>query len=106
MLAATAHRLMFGDALRPRVVGFGSASYSTLRTELPCCGQNFGDANEIVGGRGQHEEPFHQAAAAMSRLAQATDRLHPPERFFDPLALDCTDAIAGMPGRARVDRRP
>lgn len=32
------------------------------------------------------------------------DGLHPPDRFFDPLADICADAIAGMVGRARVDR--
>ena len=41
----------------------------------------------------------------MPGLAQTADRRDPPEWFFDPLALDRADAIAGMPGRARVDRR-
>src|ERR1700730_14274769 len=42
----------------------------------------------------------------MSGLAQAADRLHPSEGFFDPLALDRADAIAGMASRARIDRGP
>jgi hypothetical protein len=41
----------------------------------------------------------------MSCRAQAAHRLHPPERFFDALALDCADAIAGMASRARIDGR-
>jgi NitT/TauT family transport system ATP-binding protein len=41
----------------------------------------------------------------MPGLARTADRLDPPEWFFDPLALDRADAIAGMAGRARVDRR-
>ena len=41
----------------------------------------------------------------MPGLAQATHRFHPPERLFNPLALDRADAIAGMTSRARVDRR-
>jgi hypothetical protein len=58
-------------------------SFPMLQTDSSRCGQNFRDANEIVGGRGQHEEPFHQAASAMSGLAQTADGLHPTERLFD-----------------------
>jgi hypothetical protein len=42
----------------------------------------------------------------VSGLAQAAHRLHPPERFFDAFALDRANAIAGMAGRTRIDRRP
>ena len=55
------------------------ASLSALRADSSCCGQKFRDANEIVGARGENEEPLHQAAAAMAGLAQAADRLHPAE---------------------------
>ena len=41
----------------------------------------------------------------MAGLAQTADGLDPAERFFDPLALDRADAIAGMAGGARIDRR-
>ena len=41
----------------------------------------------------------------MSSLAQATHSLHPTECFFDLLSLDRADAIAGMAGGARIDRR-
>jgi hypothetical protein len=55
-------------------IGDGSASSSPLWTDSSRCGQDFRNANEIIGGRGQYEEPFHQAAAAMSGFAQATGR--------------------------------
>ena len=75
-----------------------------LQTDSSCFSQDFRNANEIVGGGGQHEEPFHQLAAAVPGLAQATDRLHPAERFLDALALDRADAIARVTRGARVDR--
>jgi len=90
---------------RIRGIGGSFALYSTGQTDSSRCGQNFRDANEIVGGRGQHEEPFDQAASAMSGLAQAADRLHPAERLFDALALDRADALAGMAGCAGINCR-
>src|SRR5471032_1479452 len=85
-------------------VGCGFASYSRLQTDSSRCGQKLGDANEIVSDSSQDEEPFHQAASTMPGLAQTANSLHPPKGFFDPLALDRADTIAGMAGRARVDR--
>ena len=92
---------------RPQVGDIGGyfASFSRLQADSPHRRQNFGDADEIVCGGSQHEEPLHQAAAAMPGLAQTPNLLHPPERFFDLLALDGADPIAGMAGRARIDRR-
>src|SRR6266545_4052711 len=75
-------------------------SFPKLQADSSCFDQKFWDANEIIGGRCKHEEPFHQVSSAVSGLAQATDRLHPPEWFFDPLSLDRADAIAGLPGLA------
>ena len=92
------------DPRRIGGVGCGFASYSTLQTDSSRCGQKLGDANEIVGDSSQHEEPFHQAAPTIPGLAQTADGLHPAKGLFDPLALDRADAIAGMAGRARVDR--
>jgi hypothetical protein len=76
--------------------GCGCASYSTLQTDSSRSGQKLRDANEIVGDRSQDEEPFHQGAPTMPGLAQTSDGLHPPKGFFDPLALDRANAIAGM----------
>src|SRR5271165_2430134 len=81
------------------------ASFSLLRAESSCRRQNFGYADQIVGSGCEHEEPFDQGATAMPGLAQAADGLDPAEWFFDPLALDGTDAIAGMAGGASIDRR-
>jgi hypothetical protein len=67
--------------------------------------QKLRDTNEIVGSGGEHEKPLQQAGTAMACPAQATDGLDPAERFFDAFSLDGADAIAGMPGRARIDRR-
>lgn len=67
--------------------------------------QKLRDANEIVGSGGEHEKPLQQAARAMACPAQATDSLDPAEQFFDAFPLDGADAMAGMPGRARIDRR-
>src|SRR5438270_6440520 len=106
MGAATANGMSSRDPRQLRGVESHFASSSTLQTDSSRCGQNLRDANKIVGSGGQHEEPFDQVTAAMPRLAQAADRLHPPERLFDPLALDRTDAVAGVTGRARIDRRP
>src|SRR6202166_1244481 len=83
--------------------GCGFASYPAPQTDSSRCRQNLWDANEVVGDGSQDEEPFHQAAPTMPGFAQTTDGLHPAKGFFDPLALDRADAIAGMAGRARVD---
>src|ERR1700692_1296982 len=85
-------------------MGCGFASCSTLQTDSSRCGQELRDANAIVGDGRQDEEPFPQAAPTMPGLAQTADGLHPPKGFFDPLALDCADAIAGMTGRVCVNR--
>src|SRR5208282_6684955 len=79
-----------------RGVGYGFASFSALQTDSSRRGQKLGDANEIVGGCSQDEEPFHQVAPAMSGLAQAADGLDPAERLFGPFSLEHADGIAGM----------
>src|SRR5262245_51667949 len=80
------------------------APFSPLQTDSSRCGENLRDADEIVGGRRQDEEPFDQAAPAVARLAQTTDGLHPPERLLDLLALARAGSIARMPGGASVNR--
>jgi hypothetical protein len=105
MLAATVSQVMDGDPRRMHG-GNGFSSYSTLQRASSCCRQNLRDPDEIVSSSGQYEEPLHQATATMAGLTQTADSLHPPERFFDPLALDGADPIARMTGRARIDCRP
>src|SRR6202162_4773603 len=104
MFAARTSGVMVGDPRCLGGMGWRFASYSTPRTDSSRRGQELRDANEIVGDSGQDEEPFHQATPTMPGLAQTADGLHPPKGFFDPLALDRADAIAGMTGRARVNR--
>src|SRR3974390_3531297 len=96
---------MGGDPRRMRGNRYSIASYAILQADSSRDGQNLRDANQIVGGCRQHEEPFDQRAPAMSGFAQPTHGLHPAECFFDLLSLDGANAIAGMAGRARVDCR-
>src|SRR5260370_33682593 len=97
-------RVMGRDARCMGGMGCGCASYSAPQTDSSRCGEQLGDANEIVSGSSEDEEPFHQAAPTMPGLAEPADGLHPAKGFFDPLALDRADPIAGMAGRALVDR--
>src|SRR5438552_1187487 len=74
LMVSTMTRGVTGGGRRPLCgIWNGFASSSTGQTDSSRCRQNFRDANEIVGGRGQHEEPFHQAASTMAGLAQAAD---------------------------------
>src|SRR5262245_23620096 len=84
---------------------YHNGSRSALHTDSSRCSQDLRDANEIVGGCDENEEPFDQCAPAMSGLTQAAHGLHPTERLFDLFSLDRADAMTGMAGRARVDRR-
>src|SRR5215469_15670971 len=76
-----------------------------LKTDSSHGSQKLGDADEVIGGRGQDEEPFDQLAPTMACLAQAANRLDPSERLFDPLSLDRAEAITRVAGGATVDRR-
>src|SRR5947207_7313119 len=105
MFATTTNGEMGGDPRGVRGHRYDIASYSTLQTDSSRCGQNLGDANEIVSGRRQHEEPFDQRPSAMSSLAQPAHGLHPTECFFDLLSLDRADVMTGMPGSPTIDRR-
>src|SRR6202795_5416335 len=105
MFAIVTNGEMSGEPRRMRGNRYYVASCAALQTDSSRCSQNLRDANEIVGGRRQHEEPFDQRPPTMSRLAQATHGLHPAEGFFDLFSLDRADAVAGMAGGARIDCR-
>jgi len=90
-LASATRGLMCSDRRCKRDIRCGFASYSTPRTDSSRCGQKLRDADEIVGGGRQHEEPFDQRLSAMACLAQPADGLDPAEGFFDQLTLDRTD---------------
>ena len=94
-----------GDRRCKHDIGYVFASSSTLQANSSRCRQDLRNANEIVGGSGQDEEPFNQCPSAMARFAQATDGLDPAEGFLDPLPLDRADAIARVAGGAGIDRR-
>src|ERR1700737_1266538 len=93
MFATMINGQMRGDPRRMRGNRYYIASCSALQTDSSRCVQNLRDANEIVGGRRQHEEPFDQVPSAVAGLAQAAHGLHPTQGFFDFLSLDRADAI-------------
>ena len=76
-----------------------------LRTDS--CGrcQDLWDSDDVIGGGSKNKEPFYERSAAMTGLAHHANSFHPAKRFFDPLALDLTYSIAGMPCGPFVDRR-
>ena len=45
------------------------------------------NTDEVVGGRGDDEEPLDQAATTMTRLAQRSDCLHPAKGLLMRLRL-------------------
>src|SRR6202040_2776378 len=84
---------------RRRRIDYFVASYSTLQTDSSRWRQNFRDADEIVCGCRKHKKPSHEAASAMSGLAQAAHRLpggrdcgarwlqRPARKLFESTAL-------------------
>src|SRR5277367_1059373 len=104
-MGARRRLLLRSERHQTRGLGDHFASFSRLQADSSRRRHNFGDANEVVGGCGQYEEPLHRASASMACLAQPTDGLDPAERLLDLLALDRADAIAGMTGGARIDCR-
>ena len=80
------------------------ASHSSLQTESSRRNQELWNAHEIIGGGGQHEQPFDQCSPAMSGFTQAAHSLHPAEGLFDLLSLDRADAMTGMTCGATIDR--
>ena len=103
--SATTKKATSGDPHGIEGGGCDFASFLMLQSCSCHCCQNLRDSNEIVGGRSQNEEPLHQTATAVPGLAQATDSLHPAERFFDPFSLDGANAVARMACGAGIDCR-
>ena len=81
-----------------------SGSFPALQADSSCGCQNRGDANEVVSGGRENEEPFYQGAATVPGLAEATNGFEPTEGFLDLLSLDHADAIAGVTRRPRLGR--
>jgi transposase len=70
--------VMFGDVARDRMSLVAPLRgdfrpvvvlFLLLQTDSSHCGQNLWNADEIVGRSGEHEEPLHQGAPAMTGLA-------------------------------------
>src|SRR5215467_1436912 len=83
-----------------------NGAFPTLEADSSRGCQNRGDANEIVSGRREDEEPFDQGAATVPGLAEATNGFEPTERYLDLLSLDHADAIAGVTRGPRINGRP
>ena len=81
-------------------------AFSTLRTDSSRRrSKQFRNADEIVGGSGEDEDPLDQPPTAVSRTAQGGHCLHPAEGLFNALAFDLADGIAGVTGRPCINRR-
>ena len=68
-------------------------------------GEQFGQADEIVGGHREGELPIDPGQPAMPHLAQAGHRLGPAKGLLNAFADALRDRLAGMAGGAAIDRR-
>src|SRR5206468_11807789 len=67
-------------------------------------GEQSSEPDQVVGRRVERKDPIDERTAAMMELAQEADGLHPTKRLLDEFPFPLTDLVAGMPGRARIDR--
>src|SRR5712672_4864106 len=72
---------------------------------LDSLGEQFGQADEVIGGHRERELPIELEQSAMPHLAQAGHCLGPAEGLLDAFADALRDCIAGMTGDAIIDRR-
>ena len=68
--------------------------------------QQSAQPHDVVGGRGEGEDPGDQRAAPMAQLPQPADGFHPAETLLDEFALPLTHLIARVPRRPRIDGTP
>ena len=66
--------------------------------------QQAADAHDVVRRGGEGEDPVDERSASVAQLPQTANRFHPAEALFDELPFLLTDGVAGVPGRARIDR--
>ena len=59
---------------------------------------------QVVDRQGKGEHPSHTASPLVARLTHESDGLELSKNLFDQFALALADLIAGMTGRARVNR--
>ena len=69
-------------------------------------GQEFGQADQVVGGGGEGEHPADPGDTAMAGLAQARRALDPAEHLLDALAKAQADRVAGSPSPTSLPQRP
>src|SRR3954452_22207369 len=67
--------------------------------------QQLGEADQVVGGRGEGETPSDTLEPTMAGLAQTTRDFDPAEGLLDALADTLAQGIAGVAGRAAIDGR-
>jgi hypothetical protein len=63
------------------------------------------NANQVISGGREDENPVDAFAAAMAQLAQQAHRLQPTKDLFDPFAFPLTDLITRMSGGATINGR-
>src|SRR2546427_716156 len=61
------------------------------------------DSEQIVGGADQIDVHLHPRTAAVARLAQTADGLHPAERLLDSFTDPLADCVTPMTSRPRVE---
>src|SRR5215470_5440456 len=78
----------------------------SARTPLPHLrlGEQAAQPHEVVRRRRERHLPIDQPLAAVSQLAQSTNRLPPAKHLFHQLPLLLADGIPGMPRGAVIDR--
>src|SRR5918997_6197735 len=67
--------------------------------------QQLGDADQVVGGRGEGEAPPDTLEPSVAGLAQAAWNLDPAEGLLDALADTLAQGIAGVACRTAINGR-
>src|SRR5688500_2671666 len=63
-------------------------------------------ADQVVGGRCEGDDPVDERTAAMAELAQAAHGLQPAEDLLNQLPFPLAGRVARMPRRPLVDGTP
>src|SRR5258708_39191170 len=81
-------RMMAAGARRVRAVRPVLLSSSFLQTDSSRRCQKLWDADNVVGGGSENEEPRDERPPSMTGLAHHADSLHPAQGLLDALAFD------------------
>jgi hypothetical protein len=63
-------------------------------------------ANQVVGGSCEREDPSHLEDSTMPNLPQQRDRLQPSEALFNAFPFPLTDGISGVLRRTSINGAP